>query len=253
MDFDVNEELPERDFSTPLHLAVASGREDFVSVLLRHPKIDPNRPNRTGKRFPLHVAAEKGQARLVLPLLRSGADPDARMENGSSALHVLAARSAARWVQDEGLRPTVRREFVECARMLLEAVRPGANIDATNSIGVTPVAMAVEKGSQVNVKGGRKSKIFCALFHFLYCDSWFLRLSCFCWSSHCWCCCYCFSCCCCCFCWCCCFSHCFFSIDTTTTLFYCCCCSCCCFIVAVVVAAAVTDIFAAAVYAAAAV
>ncbi len=170
MDFDVNEELPERDFSTPLHLAVASGREDFVSVLLRHPKIDPNRPNRTGKRFPLHVAAEKGQARLVLPLLRSGADPDARMENGSSALHVLAARSAARWVQDEGLRPTVRREFVECARMLLEAVRPGANIDATNSIGVTPVAMAVEKGSQVNVKGGRRSKIFCGLFHFLYCD-----------------------------------------------------------------------------------
>ncbi len=105
-------------------------------------------------RFPLHVAAEKGDERCLHWLLLSGADANAKMGNGSTALHVLAARSAARWCTDEGRRPSLRRAFVECARRLVDDARPGINVDAANEIGVTAVKMAADKGSQV-LKGDR--------------------------------------------------------------------------------------------------
>ena len=93
------------------------------------------------------MAAEKAELKMMEWLLLSGADPNARMENGSTALHVLAVRSAAYWCQDKAARPALRQRFVECARLLLL----GANVDAITNMGITPVSMALAIGSQVRV------------------------------------------------------------------------------------------------------
>ena len=43
---DVNEELPERESSTVLHLAVAAGKRDFAVALLKHKEANPNLPHK---------------------------------------------------------------------------------------------------------------------------------------------------------------------------------------------------------------
>ncbi len=100
------------------------------------------------------MAAETANKRTLALLLYAGADANAKMENGSTALHVLASRSAGRWRKDgDGDGGTdeaeLRRRFVECANILIKEASPPANFDATNNIGVTPIKMAAEKGSEV--------------------------------------------------------------------------------------------------------
>ena len=63
---DVNKELEQRDFSSILFLAVSKGKEDFVRELAKHAKINPNLPHRTSKNYPIHVAAEAGNVRMLL-------------------------------------------------------------------------------------------------------------------------------------------------------------------------------------------
>ena len=57
--FDANEEFADYSYSTILHLAVKSGKTDFVRELLRLRSVNPNHAHKVLKRFPIHVAAEQ--------------------------------------------------------------------------------------------------------------------------------------------------------------------------------------------------
>jgi ankyrin repeat protein len=144
-DIDVNAEMPHHGFSSILHMAVLAGKTAFVTEILRHREANPNQPHRTEKRYPIHVAAETAQVDIMELLVRCGADVNAKMENGSTALHVLAVRSAARWEKEQDPEETKRR-FVAAVRFL--ANQPGVLVDAMNNIGVTPLYFAAEKGTE---------------------------------------------------------------------------------------------------------
>ena len=47
---------------------------------------------RVTKKFPLHLAAENAEVEMLRALLSNGADVNAKMENGSTALHQVAVR-----------------------------------------------------------------------------------------------------------------------------------------------------------------
>ena len=92
MDLDlqqINEELLDYGHSTIVHLVAKSGKVDFMHELMARREVNPNIPHRNEKRFPLHMAAEKGDFDMIKLLLKCGSDVNARMENGETILHVL--------------------------------------------------------------------------------------------------------------------------------------------------------------------
>ena len=77
-------------------------------------------------------AIRNNEQSLVFSLLSSGADPNARQGDGSTALHWAAHRNSQEVVQS-----------------LLDA---GANVDASNELGATPLWLAASNGSEVLVE-----------------------------------------------------------------------------------------------------
>lgn len=78
-----------------------------------------------------------------------GADVNATMSNGSTALHLLAVKSAAK-AFGEMDKIKVQNNYLRAIRLLLD--HPETNIDMANNIGVTPLYFAIEKGSDGAVK-----------------------------------------------------------------------------------------------------
>ena len=70
-------------------------------------------------------------------LINAGADINSKMENGSSALHIAAARSDLDNVLE-----------VLCLLLAL----PQVSVDCENNIGVSPIELAISKGSEAAVK-----------------------------------------------------------------------------------------------------
>jgi hypothetical protein len=88
-------------YVTPLQLAVARGRVDVATLLLRA-GAHPNARDLFGKTA-LHDAAARRSVQLSELLLAHGADPSATDDAGTSALHIAAANG------QDGLRPLVAR------------------------------------------------------------------------------------------------------------------------------------------------
>jgi ankyrin repeat protein len=83
------------DGATPLHLAVATGREAVVRHLLAH-GAGVSTPSRGEGGEPLHFAALTGHRKVAEVLLDHKADVRARVAcNGMTALHLAAARGHA--------------------------------------------------------------------------------------------------------------------------------------------------------------
>lgn len=80
-----------------------------------------------GADVPLVDAIKMGDSAMVRRLIADGADPNAGETDGTTALHWAA-----------------RRDDVEAASLLLEA---GADVDAANRYGVTPLLLASENGT----------------------------------------------------------------------------------------------------------
>ena len=144
---DVNAEIGPENRSTILHLAVQAEKAEFVREIVKRRDLNPNIPHKILKKFPLHVAAENGDSESLKLLSLSGADLNAKMENGSTALHQICVRSACKWAKLDGEELIAkRRGFADCAGFLLS--RPGINVDHANAIGVTPLYFAVTKGAE---------------------------------------------------------------------------------------------------------
>ena len=80
-----------------------------------------------GADVPLVDAVKMGDSAIVRRLIADGADPNAGEADGTTALHWAA-----------------RRDDVEAASLLLDA---GADVDAANRYGVTPLLLASENGT----------------------------------------------------------------------------------------------------------
>eukprot|EP01062_Namystynia_karyoxenos_P038467 TRINITY_DN27906_c0_g1_i1.p1 TRINITY_DN27906_c0_g1~~TRINITY_DN27906_c0_g1_i1.p1 ORF type:complete len:1010 (+),score=361.76 TRINITY_DN27906_c0_g1_i1:97-3030(+) len=82
---------PDRNGSTPLHVAAAAGQIGISEALVKAgAPLDARRS--TDGRTPLHLAVGEGHARLSGLLARAGADPEAQDSGGRTALDLARSR-----------------------------------------------------------------------------------------------------------------------------------------------------------------
>ena len=143
---DVNREYQE---NTILQTVVEAERIDFAKEVLRVASCDPNIPNKISKKVALHLAVEKGNLELTKLLLDCGADINAKMQNGNTALHVAAQRSAANWAKSEEKYQMILN-MKEIVGLLLSY--DNINFDMENIHEITPIFFAAEKGTEDVVK-----------------------------------------------------------------------------------------------------
>ncbi|MBS0204831.1 MAG: ankyrin repeat domain-containing protein [Planctomycetes bacterium] len=125
------EEL-EQPKTTSLMQAASEGNLNDVKFHLRRDPEALHRSNDFGM-TPLHLAADKGQDRVVEILLQAGADVNVPNAN----------------VQATPLQYAATGGFVQAVRVLLDA---NANVNATDSVGRTPLMWAASKGQESVVK-----------------------------------------------------------------------------------------------------
>lgn len=115
--------------NTPLHLAARFGRDDLADPLIRA-GADVEARNGLGEP-PLHLSAAYGRPAVAAVLLARGADVHARARSGKTPLHAAAAGLGGQ--SDAPAR-------IEVARLLLAA---GADVNARESgSGFTPLRYA---------------------------------------------------------------------------------------------------------------
>ena len=114
------------DRTTPLGIAVYSGYEDVVGVLLDAPNIDIDVRKHSGT-TPLYLATQENFPRIVEQLVKRGADVNLAMNDGSTPLCAAADRG-----------------HVEIVRTLLRA--PAIEINLAIKEGATALTFASQEG-----------------------------------------------------------------------------------------------------------
>jgi len=128
--------------ATPLSAAVTARRDAVVTALLEHGVgVDHRLP--TGG-TPLMIAAALGFPEIVARLLKHGAAADAQDERGTRALHAAAQFA-------------FRSSDTDCARRVLTLlIEHGADVNATNATGQTPLLLLLGARAEPGVAVDQK-------------------------------------------------------------------------------------------------
>ncbi|XP_014221975.1 uncharacterized protein LOC106649202 [Trichogramma pretiosum] len=126
-----------------LHGCCLVGKKDTMERLLFRKLVDDSLM-RNHPRSPLHVAAQYRHAACVQVLLDCGVDPNYQDQEHSTALHALSRPCMLRCQcrAPELSYCDCRRQVLEIVRMLVEK---GANLEARNANGDTPLRAAVSR------------------------------------------------------------------------------------------------------------
>lgn len=140
--------FPSVDPSTSLHKAARYGAEKCLKVLLSHkptPK-DLEAPDKE-EATALLVAVAEAKPGVLRQLLEAGANINARDENGSSALHVLALKLSTEKKDEQ------QRRLLEVADILLSPEQVSKlDLEPHAPQALTPLAVAAAKLLRVDVK-----------------------------------------------------------------------------------------------------
>ena len=123
----------------PLHTAARSGDTGAAAELIAS-GVDLDEREATGE-APLHVAAGGGEAGIAQLLIASGADIEVRDDDGLTPLHKAAMSGIMRAIATGVQGSAADRQARTAVAVALIAV--GANVDAKNQSGQTPLHFAV--------------------------------------------------------------------------------------------------------------
>ena len=146
--------------ATPLHVAADKGHAEVVERLLRNPGTNVNLST-IQEVTPLHVAADKGHTEVVKLLLAApGIDIDRQRSGGATALYLAAGQNFPGIVEQlvrtgadanlalfEGTTPLYTAAFhrhLEVARVLLQA--PGIRVNPAAGGRFSPLVAAAQQG-----------------------------------------------------------------------------------------------------------
>ena len=153
---------------TPLHFAAQAGQTDVVEYLVAH-GADVDAKNSRDE-TPLHAAAAKGHKEIVELLIAKGAEVNAENMRGKTPLQLAADKKHNEMVElliengaDVSLHTAARHGLLE---KLKELIGKGADVNAKNSEGQTPLDLASGKGHkdivELLVEKGADSSIYTA-------------------------------------------------------------------------------------------
>ena len=140
--------------SAPLHLAVREGDRLLVSILLDAGAQPSARAYDAEAFTPLHYAAVRDDPSLVSTLIHGGADPIARDAAGRTPIHSAAYSTDNRAVLstllrgdvEEALTPVLMAVLAGDRVGLANALEEGADPNAADDLGLTPLHFAVMEG-----------------------------------------------------------------------------------------------------------
>ena len=132
--YTANLNLKDRNQKTPLCYAVFFQPTESIYALVQN-GADPNF-SVASRRGPLALACSAGKQGIVEALLKLRADPNQTDQDGNTPLHILAQLGA----EFSGRNRKGKSKVIGATRALLAS---GANVNARNKLGQTPIEIAV--------------------------------------------------------------------------------------------------------------
>ncbi len=133
---------------TTLHWATANGNTNLIALLLRH-GADVRARNAEGK-TPFLLAHDQNNFQVMEFLLAHGADINAPDINGNTALHLRAASEADRITPPADPSQPETAAMPPARSMMKFLLEHGANVNATNLAGETPLHRIAAKSFSTN-------------------------------------------------------------------------------------------------------